>query len=77
MGRPVYRKMGNENMFLSYINSSRYYESPWTFWGGPYQRPGSYRGNLKLSPNTTCPEDYEVSNGSYNEFILAKLLTLT
>ena len=61
--RPVYRKLGNENLFLAYsrVMEEDYYPVPWTMWGGPTMRPGDHIGNIKIGPkNLSCPENYSV-----------------
>ncbi len=62
-GKPVYRKLGNENLFLAYSNVvSDHYPVPWTMWGGPNRQPGDHVGNIKIGPkNLSCPENHTVN----------------
>ncbi len=63
-GKPVYRKLGNENMFLAYSNVlNNHYPVPWTMWGGPNRQPGDHVGNIKIGPkNLSCPENFSVQH---------------
>ena len=59
-GKPMYKKIGNERVFLSYTNFSfKWYPTPWTMWGGT--TPGKHIGNIKIGPKgLNCPEDNPV-----------------
>ena len=58
--KPKYRKLGNENLLLTYTNVQNY-PTPWTMWGGPSFIPGSHIGNIKIGPATaSCPEQSKV-----------------
>ena len=61
--RPVYRKMGNSNLFLAFSNASEgRYPLPWTMWGGPRSKPGGHVGNIKIGANgTLCPNKIRVN----------------
>ncbi len=59
-GKPRYKKLGNEKLFLTYTNVPKY-PTPWTMWGGPNFIPGSHIGNIKIGPSTAnCPEHSKV-----------------
>ena len=59
-GKPMYKKIGNDRVFLSYTNFSfKWYPTPWTMWGGT--TPGNHIGNIKIGPKgLNCPEDNPV-----------------
>ncbi len=60
-GKPKYKKLGYDNLLLTYTNAPKY-PTPWTMWGGPSFVPGSHIGNIKLGPSSTmCPENSKVS----------------
>ncbi len=57
-GKPLYRKVGNERVHLSFSNVTKEYPTPWTMWGGS---PGDHIGNIKIGPaQLKCPEDNPV-----------------
>ena len=57
-GKPLYRKVGNERVHLSFSNVTKEYPTPWTMWGGS---PGDHIGNIKIGPaQLRCPEDNPV-----------------
>ena len=60
--KPIYRKLGNRNLFLAYSNVlNDKYPVPWTMWGGPVHHPGDHIGNIKIGPsNLSCPEQFSV-----------------
>ncbi len=60
--KPIYRKLGNRNLFLAYSNVlNDEYPVPWTMWGGPVHHPGDHIGNIKIGPsNLSCPEQFSV-----------------
>ncbi len=59
-GRPIYRKIGNRNLYLAFSNVSNY-PVPWTMWAGPRKKPGDHIGNIKISPGeNNCPQNPKV-----------------
>ena len=73
--RPVYRKGDNPNLFLAssevkcqwsekvmqaYAPQERHYPLPWIMWGGPYYKPGTSMGNIKMGYDVHCPNDTTV-----------------
>ena len=58
--KPLYRNVGNDNLFLAFTNATDY-PLPWTMWGGPGYSPGTHVGNIKFGPKTiACPDAYKV-----------------
>ena len=56
-GKPVYSRVGNSNMHLSFINVSNY-PAPWKMWAGDSYPSNSHFGNIKIGPkNLECPEN--------------------
>ncbi len=61
-GKPLYKKVGNELLFLAYTNVSNY-ATPWTMWGGSIDLDRVRLGNIKIGPKgIQCPEHQHVSN---------------
>ncbi len=74
--KPLYRKVGNTNLFLAFTNATDY-PLPWTMWGGPGYSPGTHVGNIKFGPkNIACPHHYKVMCVNYFEQNLTLLLLL-
>ena len=71
-GKPLYKKIGNERVHLSFANVSSAYPTPWTMWGG--ESPGRPIGNIKIGPaGLQCPEDNPVRTFLQKKSILSHL----
>ncbi len=59
-GKPLYKKVGNELLYLAYTNVSGY-ETLWTMWGGSIDPDQVRIGNVKIGPKgIQCPEQQQV-----------------
>ncbi len=59
-GKPLYKKVGNNLLYMAYTNVSNY-ETPWTIWGGAINPERINIGNVKLGPKgIQCPEHHQV-----------------
>ena len=60
-GKPMYVRLGNTNLQLTYTNESGY-PTPWTMWTKKSHPLSHFAGFLKISPrDVDCPENAFVS----------------
>ncbi len=80
--KPVYERLGNRNMHLSFTNVSAY-PTPWTMWAGDDYPSGSHIGNIKIGPSDIdCPENNMVKGmvllcDSFHCFVSHRASTIT
>ena len=74
-GKPLYKKIGNDQVYLSYANVSKQYPAPWTMWGG--NSPGFHVGNIKMGPRgLKCPEDNSVNTYKWRQILVLQWILI-